>query len=275
MTSALINADELHAMLGQKGMRLLDATYGQPPFDRGIEGAIDFDIDKVADPQAPLAHTLPSPEIFAAHVGTMGIGNNDLVVVYDRTGIAMAAARVWWMFRVFGHDNVRILDGGLPAWVSAGYPLMLKQNNVSPTSYKAGFRPELFVRQEDILKNLTTSAFTVIDARDPRRYAGEVPEPRAGIDAGHIPQSLNLPFMSLIDPQTGCLLDKDVLAEKIKAAGITPSEKTACSCGSGVTACVIALALHEIGHTDAAIYGGSWTEWGGDPAMPKKKGVAP
>lgn len=275
MTSALISADELHGIVGQAHVRLLDASYGQPPFDRGIEGAIDFDIDTVADPQAPLAHTLPSPDIFAAHVGGAGIGNDDLVIVYDRSGIAMAAARVWWMFRVFGHDNVRILDGGLPAWAAAGYPVVLKKSSVSPAFFKAYFRPELFARQQDILNNLTTPVFTVIDARDPRRYAGEVPEPRAGIEPGHIPQSLNLPFMSLINPQTGRMLDKAALAEKIMAAGINLSNKTACSCGSGVTACVIALALYEIGHTDAAIYGGSWTEWGGDPAMPKKKGVTP
>lgn len=273
--SALISALELHDILHLPNVRVIDASYGQPPSGMGIEKAADFDIDLIADLSSPQPHTLPKPEFFGEMAGKLGISNDDMVVVYDCSGIAFAAARVWWMFRVFGHNNVRILDGGLPAWKAAGFTLEKKSAAAQPVFFSAKFRPELFKQQNDIQENIQSKKFSLLDARDAQRYSGEIPDPRPHVAAGHIPDSLNLPFAMLINPDGGTFKSKDDLKDIVRKSGVDLSKPIACSCGSGVTACVIALALHEIGHPDAAIYGGSWTEWGGNPALPKNKGTEP
>lgn len=274
MTGALISAAELKKILDAPGVKLLDASYGLPTMSERIGNAVDFDIDEIADPNASQPHTLPSAAVFAELVGELGIGNNDHVIVYDRAGIVMAAARVWWMFRVFGHDKVQILDGGLPFWLKENYPLQpVSGEPPVRTVFKAKFRPELFRQRKDILDNLTKRAFTVVDARDARRYSGEAPEPRPGIAPGHIPGSLNVPYAGLIDPSTGLLRKKDELKNAL--GQVDASKPVVVSCGSGVTACVVALALYQTGNENAAIYGGSWMEWGGDPGLPKTKGSNP
>lgn len=275
-SSALISTESLKALLGQKNVKILDGSYGLPDDGLRIGDALDFDIDAVADPAAPLAHTLPSPDIFAAAVGAMGISNDDMVVVYDRAGMHMSAARVWWMFRVFGHDNVRILDGGRPAWVASGGALLPRRADVPAAAvFKADYRPRLFRNKNEILSNIDTQDFAVFDARDPSRYAGTAPEPRPGMSGGHIPGSANVPFAAMIDPASGRLKSPAAIRATLAQLGvedITDTKPVAISCGSGVTACVVALALHEIGKPDAAVYGGSWAEWGQDPALPKSKG---
>lgn len=278
MTNALISAAELSDIIDKSDVKILDASYGLPDLPVKIGNAVEFDIDDVADPKAPLAHTLPSPEIFAEKVGALGISNDDTVIVYDRTGMHMAASRAWWMFRVFGHDKVRILDGGLPAWVEHDFPLTPKEDEpapIKPAVFKASFRPHLFKKKEDILNNISAQAFSVLDARDNARYTGTAPEPRPGMTGGHIPGSLSLPFMSLVDPETGLMRKENELMEIIHRSGFDADKPVAISCGSGVTACMVALALYQTGHPDAAIYGGSWTEWGGDPSLPKNKGENP
>lgn len=275
MTSALISVEDLSKIMNAPDVKIVDASYGLPPADGYIGNAIIFDIDAVADLQAPLPHTLPSAEFFAACVGKMGISNNDRVIVYDRAGMHMAASRVWWMFRVFGHDNVFILDGGLPVWREKGLPLSSKSGALSPAAFQATFRPGLFKQQADIKGNIDRCAFVVVDARDSKRYTGEAAEPRPGMDSGHIPGSLSLPFTSLIDPSTKKMKPVAELKTLISAIGIDTRKPIACTCGSGVTACVVALALHEAGYKDAAIYGGSWAEWGGDRTLPKTKGSNP
>jgi len=272
--NALISAAELKEIFEQPGVRLLDASYSLPPTGTRIGKAQDFNIDAVADPDAEFAHTLPSPTVFADWAERLGVSNGDHVIVYDRAGIAMAASRAWWMFRIFGHDKVQVLDGGLPAWQNAGYPTTEKTGEIPPRGvFKPSFRAELFKTRDDILKNLDEKSFTVLDARDPRRYSGEAPEPRPGMESGHIPGSFNTPYASLIDPQTGLVKSTEGL--KASLAHIDTSKPVAISCGSGVTACVVALGLHQLGHKDAAVYGGSWAEWGGDASLPKTKGSHP
>lgn len=275
MTSAFISAAELKTILNEPNVRILDASYGQPPSGMGIEKAVDFDIDFIADLAAPLPHTLPQPDLFGELVGKLGVSNEDTVIVYDRSGIAFAAARAWWMFRAFGHNNVRVLDGGLPAWVAAGYPVVPKKPAPQPVFFTANFRPELFKKQNDMAANLKTNEFQVLDARDAKRYSGEIPDPRPNVATGHIPGSLSLPFTTMINSDGGLFKDKAAIKDIVKKSGVDLTKPVACSCGSGVTACVLALGLYEIGHPDAAIYGGSWTEWGSNPQLPKKQGSEP
>jgi thiosulfate/3-mercaptopyruvate sulfurtransferase len=269
--TALISAAALEKILHQPDVRILDASYGLPPFAQGIPGAIDFDIDAVANLSAPLPHTIPSAETFEKAVGGMGISNNTTVIVYDRAGMAMAASRVWWMFRLFGHDNVSVLDGGLPAWLKAGYPLSDKNTHPEPAAFNALYRPHLFRDKQQMVDNLGNPAFRVLDARDRARFTGEAKEPRPGISSGHIPGAFSVPFVTLLNAD-GTLKQGDALRA---AMGDNITENITCSCGSGVTACVIALALHTLGHENTAIYGGSWTEWGGDASLPKKTGHEP
>lgn len=276
--NALISADELLKILDRPDLRLVDASYGLPELPVRIGNAVDFDIDDIANPDSPFLHTLPSAETFAEKVGALGIANEDTVVVYDRNGMSMAAARAWWMFRTFGHQKVFVLDGGLPAWVQREHPLVPREEDDAPpvpAVYRATLRPELHKTRDDIVHNLTSNDFTLLDARDPKRYSGDMPEPRPGMSAGHIPGSINLPFMTLLNPLTGEMKPTADLVAEIARTGIDPLKPVAISCGSGVTACVVALALHQTGVPDAAVYGGSWAEWGGDASLPKTKGEAP
>jgi thiosulfate/3-mercaptopyruvate sulfurtransferase len=269
--SALISAADLQKILGQPHLKLLDASYHLPPSTQGIAGALDFDIDDVAVHHAPFAHTIPPAHIFSDKVGALGIGNDDLVIVYDRSGISMAAARVWWMFRLFGHDNVKILDGGLPAWIRAGHAVEEKPLKKPPAAFEAAFQPHLVKLTDQIEENVSARNFILLDARDAGRFKGDVPDPRPHVRAGHIPGALNVPFTSLLNPD-GTMKPKDQLEKSFHAAATPLESNLACSCGSGVTACVVALALYELGRPDVAVYDGSWTEWGSNSALPVAKG---
>lgn len=260
--SALITAAELKGILQDPHVKILDASYNLPPSADCIPEAQDFNIDDIADPVAPFAHTVPTEEIFAAKVCALGISNEDLVVIYDRSGLAMAASRAWWMFRLFGHDNVRILNGGLNAWTKAGFATAQKPTAApSPAAFTATLKPDLLKMLPQMADNLLRKGFTVIDARDSKRF-----------ENGHIPDSFSIPYASLID-ETGALKPRDALGKAFKSPAIDMRKKITCSCGSGVTACVLALALYELGHKDAAVYDGSWTEWGSMPTLPKMTGA--
>lgn len=268
--AALVGTDWLGLRLGRPGIRIVDATWYLPAAGRrGIEdyreghvpGAAFWDIDAVADPDSPLPHMLPDESGFAAHMERMGISNGDHVVVYDNVGM-MTSPRAWWCLRAFGHERVSVLDGGMSKWRAEGRPIEAGAPPVAPGSYAARLDPSLVRSIGDVFDNVQTGTAQILDARSAGRFAGAEPEPRPNCRSGHIPGSLNLPFGDLIDPETGAFRRGEDLAARFAASGIDAERPVIASCGSGVTACVLALGLHLLGRDDVAVYDGSWSEWG-------------
>jgi thiosulfate/3-mercaptopyruvate sulfurtransferase len=212
---------------------------------------------------------LPSGDVFASYMSQLGIKNGDLVVVYDGAGM-FSAPRLWWMLRVFGHQRVRVLNGGLPAWRRAGGDVVSLYNDKPITNhvgYAVSYQPNLVIQSDDVLTNIEHGAFTLLDARASERFAGMQAEPRPGVRSGHIPNSCNLPFKRLLDVDLK-MLPKEQLRQQFEAAGVDINQPLATSCGSGVTACVLALALYCLGKTDVPVYDGSWGEWGARHELP-------
>ncbi len=276
----LVSTAWLGANLGVRDLVVVDATYHLPTMKRDpraeylaahIPGAVFFDIDAIADRRNPLPHMLPPPDEFAAAVGALGIGEDSRVVVYDTYGL-MSAARAWWSLRAFGHARVSVLDGGLPKWTREGRPL--ESGPVAPPArrFTPRFDAGLVRAKADLLANLSTHAEQVLDARAVGRFRGSEPEPRAGLRAGHIPGSRTLPFTRLLDIDNQTVLPADELRERMAGAGIDPSRPVVTTCGSGVTACVLALGLHLIGAERVAVYDGSWVEWGRPGDTPVETG---
>ena len=232
-----------------------------------IPGAVFFDIDEIADTDNPLPHMLPSPEKFAARVRKLGLGDGSRIVVYDGAGL-FSAARVWWMFRVLGHDDVAVLDGGLPKWRAEGRPVEAFPPNPGERHFTARVNTLLVRELDQIKSNLTSRREQVLDARPAGRFAGTDPEPRPGLRSGHIPGSHNLPFNRLVDPKTGTVLPADALRRQFVEAGIDLARPIVTTCGSGVSASALALGLYLLGRDDVAVYDGSWSEWGGRPDTP-------
>ncbi len=266
---ALVTTDWLARELGAADLRVVDGSWHMPQSKRDaraeflaahIPGAVFFDIDAIADHSTSLPHMLPRPDAFADAVGALGIGSGDRVVVYDARGV-VSAARVWWTLRVFGHASVAVLDGGLPKWKREGRPLDAGAPAPAARTFDARFRPALVRDLDGVRANLKTQREQVLDARSRGRFHGTEPEPRAGLRPGHIPGSLNLPSDTLYRPD-GTLLEPDELRRAFAAAGLDPARPVVTSCGSGVTASVLALALHRLGRDDVAVYDGSWSEWG-------------
>jgi thiosulfate/3-mercaptopyruvate sulfurtransferase len=212
---------------------------------------------------------LPSPEVFARAIGALGIGDGDRVVVYDSRGV-VSAARVWWTLRVFGHDAVAVLDGGLPKWRAEGRPVASGVGTPTPRQFTPRFRPELVRDVSQMKTNVGARREQVLDARSRGRFAATEPEPRAGLRGGHIPGSLNLPYDEL-HAADGTLRPVADLRKAFTDAGVDLRRPVVTTCGSGITASVLALGLHQVGRADAAVYDGSWTEWAGreDTAVEK------
>jgi len=273
---SLVSTDWLATHLDAPDIRIVDATWFMPSAMRDaraeyaaahIPGAVYFDIDEIADTTRDLPHMLPSPEKFSSRVRRLGLGDGVRIVVYDQ-GAWMAAPRVWWMFRAFGHEDIAVLDGGLAKWRAE--ERVVDDHVVMPRERHFTARLNTFLLRDldQMRANLETGRELVIDVRAPGRFAGTAPEPREGLRSGHIPGSRNLPFVDLIDPETGRLLAPERLRPLFDEVGIAPGQAVVATCGSGVTTGVLALALHVAGYGDAAVYDGSWTEWGGRDDTP-------
>ncbi|MER9584500.1 3-mercaptopyruvate sulfurtransferase [Mesorhizobium sp. M0276] len=264
-----VDADWLQQRLGEPGLTIVDASWYLPAQKRDARGEYDaahipgarfLDQDAVSDPDSPLPHMLPSPQDFAQYVGAMGVSADDTIVVYDGPGF-FSAPRAWWMFRVMGVFQTYILDGGFDGWKAAGRPVTAEPTKIAPCVFHADFDAGRVASLADMRRIVDTGESQIADARGAGRFTGAEPEPRAGIRSGHMPGARNLPYSAL--SENGELLSKDRLRKVIEQAGIDLSKPVVTSCGSGITAAVVTLALETLGHTDNRLYDGSWTEWGG------------
>ena len=267
---AILN--ELIHLNSTPNIKILDATFvltepEETPYQiymkSRIGNAIFFDINKIADSQSDLPRMLPSSDKFETKVSDLGISNNDLIVIYGQAGMLMGAARAWLMFRIFGHDKVCILNGGLPAWLNERFML---NNSPTPTpvktQFKAKFRPELVCNIDNVKRESESGTAFILDARSKERFNGTHPEPRAKMCCGHIPRSNNVPCKTLIKDDTKKLKSKKELQDIFNKIGVGKDDFVITTCGSGVTACVITFALYHIGNKKAVLYDGAWSEWG-------------
>lgn len=278
----IVSTDWLAGQINSPDIRVVDASWYLPAsrrdphaefFAAHIPGAVFLDLDRVSDRSSPLPHMMPSPEEFAREVGGLGIGNHHHVVGYDGSGANLSAARVWYMFRVFGHNRVSVLDGGMVKWKQEGRPLESGEAPATQARFTARFNPGMVRDLAAVQSNLPGGGSQLVDARSPGRFAGTEPEPRAGLRGGHVPGSRNLPYASLVR-EDGTLLPAAELIERFRLAGVDLGRPVVTSCGSGVSACAILLALETLGHRDHTLYDGSWTEWGGREDTPVARGPA-
>lgn len=278
----LVTTDWLAAHLEDPDLRVVDATYYLPNEEGNaraeyeaehIPGAVFFDIDAIKDPKSPLPHMLPPPEIFSSKVRHLGLGDGNRIVVYDRKGL-FSAARVWWSFRVFGHKEIAVLDGGLPKWKAEGRPLDDRPVAPMERHFTARLDSTQVRDRSQMQRNLESGKEQVLDARARARFEGKAPEPRPELRSGHIPGSLNLPFTELLDPADGTLLPPEALRARLEAAGVGESRPVVTTCGSGITAAVLSLALTCVGRRDHALYDGSWADWGREGETPVESGPA-
>lgn len=274
--SALVSCEWLKQHLYDENLAILDATFFLPRQQRNAEheyqnhipGAVFFDIDRVADRSKPLPHTLPTPEQFSEEVGLMGIDNNTQVVIYDHNHF-FAAARVWWMFRVFGHENVRVLDGGMTRWGLLNYPIGSESVNPIRKVFSAQYREDLVFDLKQMMAVQKSGARQIVDARSADSFWGRRPQTEKSIKAGHIPNSVNLPYALLTDDQQQTLLANEKLQALFAERDIDLATAIVTTCGSGVSAAVIVLALYQLGRSDITLYDGSWAEWSRHPDTTK------
>lgn len=251
-------------------VKIIDASWHMPDSGRNalqeykaghIKNTVFFDIDLVVDKNSSLPHMLPDEASFADTMSALGIGNDHHVIIYDSSPLH-SGLRVWWMLRAFGHGKVSYLDGGLNKWSAEGLSLTSENSDPVAVQYIATLRPDLVRNAADILENIITKNEQIIDARAPGRFTAKVSEPRADLRSGHMPGSINVPFFSLFDSD-GTMQDAEEILDIFTDAGADFDRPIITSCGSGVTACALMMALKLIGKEDVAVYDGSWSEWGG------------
>ncbi|MCY4541988.1 MAG: 3-mercaptopyruvate sulfurtransferase [Rhodobacteraceae bacterium] len=265
----VVSTHWLNRHLQDPDLRIVDGSWYLPNVGRDplseyerihIPGARFFDIDEIADLESQLPHMAPPPEKFAARMQGMGIGSGHQIVAYDSAGL-FSAARVWWLFRLAGHRHVAVLDGGLKKWIADGYPTEDLQPVTDWRHMAVRWQAQLVCSLKQVSSALRDGSAQVVDARPADRFAGQAPEPRAGLQSGHMPGALNLPYTELL-AENGTLKPAAQLREALAAAGIDLDMPIITSCGSGVTAAIVSLALETIGHRNHALYDGSWAEWG-------------
>ncbi len=277
----LVSTQWLADHLKDPDLRVLDASWYLPDAARDakseydaahVPGARFFDIDEISDHRSELPHMVPPVEKFMSRMRAMGVGDGHQVVVYDGMGL-FSAARVWWLFRLFGKTDIAVLDGGFPKWQAEGRPI----EDLPPVIRD---RHMTTSRQNQMIKDVTQVAaasklgdYVIVDARAPERFRGEAPEPREGLRSGHIPNSRNVFYRDLLNPD-GTMKSPEVMTEIFRKAGVDLDKPAILSCGSGVTAAVLALAMERIGKTDHAVYDGSWAEWGTFQDLPIATGDA-
>jgi thiosulfate/3-mercaptopyruvate sulfurtransferase len=263
-----ISTEWLVERLGDPGVVIVDGSWYLPAMKRDgfkeyqaahIPGAVYFDIDEISDHGSVLPHMLPPPEAFALHMRRLGIRDDATIVVYDGAGI-FSAPRVWWTFRVFGAKEVFILDGGLPKWRAENRPLEAGMTVRKPADFKPKFDKELVADLERVEQALNSHTAQVVDVRPAARFRGEAPEPREGVRPGHMPGSMNVPASELME--NGTLASPEKIRAALEAGGVDPEKPVIASCGSGVSAAVLWLALDAIGRPPQALYDGSWSDWG-------------
>jgi thiosulfate/3-mercaptopyruvate sulfurtransferase len=275
----LVSTAWLVEHLDDPGLVVLDASWHMPADNRDakaehvaghIPGAVFFDIDAIADHTTDLPHMLPESHDFATAVRRLGVEPSSLIVVYDVVGI-MSAPRAWWSFRAMGHDRVFVLDGGLKKWIAEGHPVETGWREPPHGEFKAHPRPELVAGLAKVRAAVADHALQLVDARSAARFTGEAPEPRAALRRGHMPGARNVPWSTLVRPD-GALAAAPELKAAFEAAGVDLKGPVVTTCGSGITASLLALALAELGREDVAVYDGSWSEWGSREDTPVATG---
>jgi len=271
----LVSTAWLARRLGSNELSIIDASWFMPGegktgaasyAEAHVPGAAFFDIDAIADHATDLPHMLPSDAAFAQAAGALGLRRDLITVVYDAQGI-FSAPRVWWTLRTMGFPEVFVLDGGLKKWRAEGRPVETALPQIEPTTLEPAFDPSLVRDLAQVEAMLARHDAQVVDARSAARFRGEVPEPRAGLRGGHMPGALNVPWNGLINPD-GTMKDGEALKAAFQAAGVDLDGPIVTTCGSGVSAALLALALARLGREDVAVYDGSWTEWGGRADTP-------
>jgi thiosulfate/3-mercaptopyruvate sulfurtransferase len=274
----LVTTEWLAEHLRDRNFAVVDGSYALPTLQRDVQaehraghipGAVFFDIEAISDHSTELPHMLPGATQFGEAVGALGIGDGDTVVVYDSAGL-YSAARVWWTFRIFGARNVLILDGGLPKWTAEGRPLEKGDVKRPPKKFTAEMNVGPVAMLADVRMALTSEGAQVVDARSAERFSGKAPEPRPGLRSGHMPGSFNVPYSRLVE--NGRLLPRERIQSAFVEAGVDLDKPIITTCGSGLTAAILTLALESIGREPKGLYDGSWAEWGSRPDLAVERG---
>ena len=274
----LVTTEWLAGHLRDRNFAVVDGSYALPTLQRDVQaeyraghipGAVFFDIEAISDHSTELPHMLPGTTQFGEAVGALGIGDGDTIVVYDSAGL-YSAARVWWTFRIFGARNVLILDGGLPKWTAEGRPLEKGDVKRPPKKFTAEMNVGPVAMLADVRMALTSEGAQVVDARSAERFSGKAPEPRPGLRSGHMPGSFNVPYSRLVE--NGRLLPRERIQAAFVEAGVDLDKPIITTCGSGLTAAILTLALELIGREPKGLYDGSWAEWGSRPDLAVERG---